>query len=148
MTVTVTTEEAASYRQVITAANHTAFADMSVASGGEGTAPDPHDLLLAAWGSCTNMTLQLYARRKGWPLEKAETTLHEAREPDGTLIQKDIRLWGDLTPEQVDSLKAIAEKCPINQLVMGGKGRIKQVDKTISLVTVGNVAARQPSVGN
>lgn len=134
MTVTVTPQEPGSNRQILTAANHTFFSDLDSDSGGEGTAPSPYDLLLGAWGSCTNMTIQLYARRKGWPLENVSTQLSKTRKGSHTLFLKEIRLWGPLTPQQVETLEAIAEKCPINQLIMGGKEGAQSIERHVVLV--------------
>lgn len=134
MTVTVTPQEPKGNRQIITAANQTFFSDLSADDGGEGTAPSPYDLLLGAWASCTNMTLQLYARRKGWPLENVSTQLSKTRKGSQTLFRKEIRLWGALTPQQVDALESVAEKCPVNQLIMGAKPAAKSIERSIVLI--------------
>jgi putative redox protein len=120
MFVTVSSEtDGQSFRQVIAAGEHTLFSDLNRAAGGQGTAADPYDLLLGAWGSCTNMTLQLYAARKQWPLEKVSTELQKVQNGKAVTLKKNIRIWGAFTPEQLDRLKAIAEKCPVNQVITG-----------------------------
>src|SRR5689334_5511068 len=67
-------ESAAGFRQEILAGRHRLYADEPEASGGTDTGLSPYDFLLAALGSCTSMTLGMYARRKGWKLE--EVTVH------------------------------------------------------------------------
>src|SRR5256885_410426 len=66
-------------RQEIAAGPHTIFADEPSAAGGDDSGPDPYELLLSALGACTSMTLLLYARRKGWPLEGVEVRLSHRR---------------------------------------------------------------------
>ena len=66
-------------RQQVWAGEHSLGVDEPPEVGGDDTGPDPYELLLAALGSCTNITLLLYARRKGWPLERVETRLTHQR---------------------------------------------------------------------
>lgn len=105
----------------------TVVADEPLEAGGEDRGPGPYDLLLGALGACTAMTLQLYARRKGWLLERvhvhlSHTRIHaddcaECETKDGYLdeIRKDITVSGPLTEEQRQRLLEIADKCPVNQ---------------------------------
>lgn len=122
MRVTIQAENAeSSYRQIIQAGNHTFFADVGPEKGGEDTAADPHQLFYGAWGACTAMTIQMYARRKGWPLANVRVEFEESSRDGLPLIRKEIHLKGNLAPEQVDALKKIAEKCPVNKLITGDK---------------------------
>ena len=66
------------------------------------------------------MTLQVYAQRKGWPLQQVVSTLSKIMVAQDVVVEKKIQVWGDLTPTQVQALKKIAEKCPINQFIIGG----------------------------
>jgi putative redox protein len=114
-------------RQEIWAGRHTLAADEPRELGGDDTAPTPYELLLAALGACTSMTLQMYARRKGWPLEHVEVRLKhdrihardcaECEEKEGYLdrVEKHIAVSGPLTQEQVKRLGEIAEMCPVNR---------------------------------
>src|SRR5918911_4999105 len=67
-------------RQQIDAGSHTLYADEPVDAGGDNAGPNPYELLLAALGACTSMTLLLYSRRKGWPLEDVEVRLSHRRD--------------------------------------------------------------------
>jgi putative redox protein len=114
------------YRQVIQAGKHTFFADVTPEKGGQDTAPDPHQLLFGAWGACTAITIQMYAQRKGWPLESVSVSFDEERESGKTpIVRKNMRIAGNLTEEQIEALKSVAEKCPVNQLITGEKQVIK-----------------------
>jgi putative redox protein len=114
-------------KQEITAGAHRFASDEPVEVGGTDTAPDPYSLLLAALGACTSMTLQMYARRKGWPLEKVEVSLRHARihakdcdvcvtkEGKISRIERYISLTGPLSEEQRERLLSMAERCPIHK---------------------------------
>jgi putative redox protein len=124
-----------SFKQEISAGKHHISADAPKAVGGDETAPDPHELLLAALGACSSITMQMYAKRKGYPLAGVDIKLSESKQDDTqnpgqsmTLISKDIQVSGELTPEQVNDLKAIADKCPVHKLISGSK----QINTTIS----------------
>ena len=119
-------------RQEVTAGNHRLVADEPAEAGGGDAGPDPYALLLAALGACTSMTLRLYARRKGWPLEEVTVELEHARvhaqdcaESDGESarvdrIQRRVRLRGRLDAVQVARLAEVARRCPIHQTLLAG----------------------------
>src|SRR5262245_43656773 len=65
--------------QKIEAGRHRLTADEPVEAGGTDAGPDPYGLLLASLGSCTSMTLALYARRKEWPLTGVTVRLRHSR---------------------------------------------------------------------
>ncbi|MEK6284934.1 MAG: OsmC family protein [Acidobacteriota bacterium] len=114
-------------KQQITAGTHTFVADEPREAGGSAAGPDPYSLLLAALGACTAMTLQLYARRKEWPLEKVEVSLKHSRshaedcddcatnQGKIELIERYISLTGQLNEEQKARLIEIAERCPVHK---------------------------------
>jgi uncharacterized OsmC-like protein len=111
----------------VLAGSHSLTLDEPVDVGGEDLGPTPYDLLLAALGGCTSMTMQLYAKRKGWSLETATVTLRHDRihaadcesceTASGRLdrIERDISIAGDLDDAQRAALVAIAEKCPVHR---------------------------------
>ncbi len=118
-------------RQEIDAGAHTFYADEPADAGGDDAGPTPYDLLLAAVGACTSMTLLMYARRKNWPLEDVEVRLSHQREYardcadcDTKPVQIDqierrITLKGDLDQSQRERLLEIAAKCPVHRTLTG-----------------------------
>src|SRR5262249_27915672 len=119
--------DAKSFAQEIDIGSHHITADEPVSFGGADTGSSPYDLILAALGACTSMTIGLYARKRGWPLEKITVSLHhakihakdcddcETKEGRVDRIWVDIHLDGALTDEQRAKLMEIAGKCPVHQ---------------------------------
>jgi putative redox protein len=117
--------------QRINAGRHTLLADEPEDVGGQDQGPNPYELLLAALGACTSMTLELYAKRKGWPLQRVEVSLSqqqvhakdcvdcETRDVRMDRVAKRIRLFGPLDDAQRQRLLEIAERCPVNRTLTG-----------------------------
>jgi len=120
---------AAGFSQEIFAGPHRLQADEPTSAGGGDTGPNPYDLLLASLGSCTSMTLAMYARRKAWPLEEVVVRLRhsrvhaadcaecESREGYIDHIDREITLSGPLSDEQRSRLVEIAARCPVHKML-------------------------------
>jgi putative redox protein len=101
----------------ITAGNHHWTIDEPLEDGGGNTAHNPYESLLAALGSCTNITVQMYAQRKQWPLHGVEVRLQLYREGNSTRIVRDLKLSGELDQAQRDRLLAVANGCPVHRVL-------------------------------
>ncbi|MGB0747389.1 MAG: alpha/beta fold hydrolase [Magnetospiraceae bacterium] len=107
---------------------HYFLADEPLAAGGTDTGPGPYDFLMAGLGSCTAMTLRMYAEHKGLPLDRVTVTLHhgkihakDCRECESTTgrvdrIDRQIKIEGpELTDAERARLLEIADKCPVHK---------------------------------
>jgi putative redox protein len=115
------------FQQEITAGTHHFLADEPTAAGGLDSGPGPYDLLLAALGACTSMTLRLYSDRKQLPLARTRVRLRHSRiyaadcaeceTKDGMLdrIERVINFEGELDAEMRKRLLEIADKCPVHR---------------------------------
>ena len=110
---------------------HHLLADEPASYGGTDAGPTPYQFLSAGLGACTSMTIRMYARRKGWPLEHVSVDIsHDkvhARDcadcPDKNtkidVFQRLIRLDGPLDADQRNKLLAIADRCPVHHTMEG-----------------------------
>ncbi len=124
---TVVEGKSTGFAQDIRVGRHRLLADEPTGVGGTDTGPGPYDLLVAALGACTSMTLSLYARRKKWPLESVRVTLRHSKihaSDCADCEQKDVKLdhvdrvvelQGALTDEQKKRLLEIADRCPVHK---------------------------------
>ena len=110
---------------------HTILLDEPQEAGGGGAGMTPYELLLAALGGCIAMTLRIYARQKGWPLEDVRVILThnkvhaqdcaDCEHEEGMLdvIRRKVEITGPLTPDQMARLQEIAKRCPVHRTLTG-----------------------------
>lgn len=127
--VVVRLEDEDIYTTDILAGRHSIIADEPGSIGGNDFGPSPYELLNSSLGACTAMTLQMYARRKGWDLQEVKVHLSHAKKnvhqddmqnvdgPKSRIdrFEKVIELQGDLSEEQKRRLLDIANKCPVHK---------------------------------
>lgn len=127
--VDVNTSSDGDFAQDILAGEHNLRADEPVSvPGGLNTGPAPYDFLLAGLGACTAITVKMYARRKGWPLDDVQIQLSHAKIHQQDLLAssrldqmtRQIKLTGPLEDAQRDQLMQIADKCPVHKTLEAG----------------------------
>jgi putative redox protein len=99
---------------------HEWLGDEPASHGGADTGPTPHGLLLSSLGACTTITLKMYAKHKGWPLQAVHVTLtYQSTPPEATVIDRQIKLTGELDSTQRERLLQIANACPVHKILSG-----------------------------
>jgi putative redox protein len=130
--VVVHSKRPSALQQEITIGSHRLDSDELRDLGGEDRGPSPMELMAAALGSCTSMTVILYAQRKKWPLERVSVHV-ESDAPPGqalTSLVLEVSFEGNLDPEQRARLLEIAHKCPVHKtLTTGVQIETKTVEK-------------------
>lgn len=125
--VVVASTDAGPFDQIMLNGRHSLRADEPKSAGGQDSGPGPYDLLLMALGSCTSMTVHMYAARKKWPLEQVVVNLRHQRryvedcadcdKPSALLdhIDRSITFVGALDQAQRARLLEIADHCPVHK---------------------------------
>jgi uncharacterized OsmC-like protein/pimeloyl-ACP methyl ester carboxylesterase len=120
----VTEADAGGFLQDVQSGPHHALADEPAKFGGTNKGLTPYGFVAAGLGACTSMTIRMYARRKGWPLQGVSVDIMHAKEhaadaaePGAKVdhFERVIRLTGDLSDEQRARLLEIADKCPVHR---------------------------------
>lgn len=121
---------ASGFAQSIDVRGHHLRADEPTEQGGTDAGPTPYDLLAAALGACTSMTISIVARQRGWPLEfvtvhVCHSKVHaedcaacETKERRIDRLDRTIELTGPLSDEQRQDLLGIADRCPVHRTLM------------------------------
>lgn len=115
----VTTSPEGKYRQTVSVGPHSLVSDVLPKDGGDDAGLEPHEFLLAGLGTCTAITLQMYAGRKGWKLTKVDVTVTGEHVDGAFVMHRELALEGDLDDEKRARLKEIAEKCPVHKSLTG-----------------------------
>jgi putative redox protein len=111
---------------------HRLTADEPAAHGGTDAGPSPQELLAASLASCTAITMEMYATRKGWDIGDVtvDVTYEPAQRGSPTRFQMEVRLPKELPDDQREKLLTIAAKCPVHRTLEGEV----MFDESVSLV--------------
>jgi putative redox protein len=111
------------YATQIQARTHKLVADEPLKAGGTDTGFAPYELLLAGLGSCTAITMRMYADRKEWDLQHIDVKLNMEQETTTTgkhtVFSREIKLTGNLDDKQKERLLSIAKQCPVAKILNG-----------------------------
>ena len=128
--MSITARSLVNHQVEVITPDHRIIVDEPLSAGGDGAGPDPYDFLLASLAGCKIITVQMYASRKGWPLEGVDVKLGYSRihskdcedcESDNAkvdIIEVEISFKGDLTEEQIERLTEISTRCPVHKTLM------------------------------
>jgi putative redox protein len=112
---------AGAYEHQVSVRNHRLTCDELAEVGGSDTGPSPQELLAASLASCTAITMEMYAQRKGWEIGSVEVNVdyEPAQRGSPTRFAIDVRLPGNLSEEQRAKLMQIGARCPIHRTLEG-----------------------------
>jgi len=110
-----------SFNHRIAIRGHQVTVDESADLGGADDGPSPQELLAAAVASCTAVTMEMYAERKGWDIGDVEVECEYATPERGAPTQFNVvlRLPDSCSEEQIEKLRTIAAKCPVHRALEG-----------------------------
>lgn len=119
MTIVANKAAQGHYQTQLVAGDARWLADADLGAGGDGSLPDPHQLLDAALAACTAITLRMYAERKGIKLDDVEVRIDHT-EADGVYqLQRTLSFKGELTEQERTRLTEIANRCPVHRSLTG-----------------------------
>ena len=109
------------YRHTVTVRDHDVTVDEPEDSGGDDSGPDPQEMLAVSLASCTAITMEMYAKRKGWDIGDIEVEVgyEPAQRGSPTKFEMITRLPKELPDDQRERLMQIAAKCPVHRTLEG-----------------------------
>ena len=121
MSLQATTQRVGTFRQAIKIRDHQLTIDEPIYNGGDDSGPSPQELLAASLASCTAITMEMYAKRKGWNLDGVAVDVEYTPAERGcpTRFNLVMRFPDSLSDEQVERLRVIAAKCPVHRTLEG-----------------------------
>mgnify|MGYP001297358291 CR=1 FL=1 len=120
------------YTHDVKAGRHQLTVDEPESQGGQDLGPNPQELLAAALASCTAVTMEMYAERKGWNVDGLEVDCRYSPAERGspTRFELVMRMPAHLSDEQVERLQVIAAKCPVHRTLEGEVAFDERVELT------------------
>jgi putative redox protein len=119
------------FRHTVQVRDHQLTVDEPLHVGGQDTAPSPQELLAVSLASCTAITMEMYAARKGWDLGHVEVAVEYSAAERGcpTKFELIMRLPDDMPDEQAERLRVIAAKCPVHRALDGEVMFLERVER-------------------
>jgi putative redox protein len=123
--------EGATLRHTVQVRDHQLTVDEPIDDGGEDAGPDPRELLAVSLASCTAITMEMYAARKGWDVGHVEVDVEYSPAERGcpTKFELVMRFPDDLPDEQVERLQVIAAKCPVHRALDGEVMFLERIER-------------------
>jgi putative redox protein len=123
--------EGGSFRHTVQVRDHQLTVDEPLAAGGDDSAPNPQELLAVSLATCTAITMEMYAARKGWEIGHVEVAVEYSPAERGcpTKFELVMRLPDDLPEEQAERLRVIAAKCPVHRALDGEVMFLERVER-------------------
>jgi len=120
-TLRAAARRSANFSHTITVRDHQLVVDEQRSNGGDDEGPNPEELLAASLASCTAITIEMYAQRKGWDVGPVEVDVQYSPAERGcpTKFELVLHLPAQLGDDQVEQLRVIAAKCPIHRTLDG-----------------------------
>ena len=121
MRTATATRQNGSYKHRIIVRGHTLTVDETKGDGGDDAGPDPQEMLAVSLSSCVAITVEMYAKRKGWDIGdvECEVNYEPAQRGSPTKFQLVLRLPKELPEDQRERLTQIAAKCPVHRTLEG-----------------------------
>jgi len=131
MKATARRDGGSGFRHAVQVRDHQMTVDEPLEAGGQDTAPNPQELLAVSLASCTAITMEMYAARKGWDIGHVEVAVEYSPAERGcpTKFELVMRLPDDLPDEQAERLRAIAAKCPVHRALDGEVMFLERVER-------------------
>src|SRR5688500_5814066 len=116
-----TAQQLENFRHEVKVRSHTLTADEPKDHGGNDDGPSPQELLAASLASCTAITIEMYARRKGWDVDGLAVECEYAPAERGRMTRFNLvtRMPAHLSDDQVERLQVIGAKCPVHRTLEG-----------------------------
>jgi putative redox protein len=119
------------FKHTVQVRDHQITVDEPIETGGDDTGPDPQELLAVSLASCTAITMEMYAARKGWDIGHVEVDVDYTPAERGCPTKFDVvlRLPDDLPEDQVERLQVIAAKCPVHRVLDGEVMFLERIER-------------------
>jgi putative redox protein len=117
-------------QSIVIDGRHRLVTDQPERVGGDGSGPSPHELLPAALAACVAVTLEGYARTKGWELGGVTVTADYDHHATPRRVAIEIRVGGDLSAEQLARLAKVARACPLRRSIDAGFEFVERVERS------------------